>query len=123
MSLVLNNWALNLNLKCILKGSLLLNINYHYENTPIQIYRNFHLQKLKIFGKKKTLIFFQISAQNINCGYSLEPPRRGGSDEHPQPMFLSRNKKNNVYPCKHQFYYMYINGGFKGGQNNIGMFS
>ena len=22
---------------------------YHYENTPIQIYRKFHLQKLKIF--------------------------------------------------------------------------
>ena len=23
---------------------------YHYENTPIQIYKNIHLQKLKIFG-------------------------------------------------------------------------
>ena len=22
----------------------------HYENTPIQLYRTFHLQKLKIFG-------------------------------------------------------------------------
>ena len=29
----------------------------HYENTPIQIYRQFHLQKLKIFTQK-TLIFF-----------------------------------------------------------------
>ena len=27
-------------------------------------------------------------------------------------MLLSRNKKNNVYPCKPQFYY--INVGFKG---------
>ena len=27
-------------------------------------------------------------------------------------MFLSRNKKNNVYPCKPQFYY--IKMGFKG---------
>ena len=27
---------------------------------------------------------FQISAQNIDCGYSLEPPRRGGSNEYPQ---------------------------------------
>ena len=35
-------------------------------------------------------------------------------------MFLSRNKKNNVYPCKPQFYCM--KGGFKGGQNYIGMF-
>ena len=27
-------------------------------------------------------------------------------------MFLSRNKKNNVYPCKPQFYYIKV--GFKG---------
>ena len=27
---------------------------------------------------------FHISAQNIDCGYSLEPPRRGGSNEYPQ---------------------------------------
>ena len=35
----------------------------------------------------KILIFFHISAQNIDCGYSLEPPRRGGSYEYPQSMF------------------------------------
>ena len=39
-------------------------------------------------------IIFLISAQNIDCGYSLEPPRWGGSNEYPQSMFLSRNKKN-----------------------------
>ena len=44
-----------------------------------------------------------ISAQNIDCGYSLEPPRRGSSNEYPQSMFLRRNKKNNVYPCKPQW--------------------
>ena len=51
--------------------------NIHYENTPIQI------RILKIsppkpgsFQIKKTLIFFHISAQNIDCGYSSEPPRR-----------------------------------------------
>ena len=60
----------------------------------------------------KFLIFLYISAQNIDCGYSLEPPRRGGSNEYPQSMFLSRNKKNNVYPCKPQFYYIKV--GFKG---------
>ena len=48
---------------------------------------------------------FHISAQNTDCGYSLEPPRRGGSNEYPQSMFLSRNNKNKVYPCKPQFYY------------------
>ena len=74
----------------------------HYENTPIQIYRNFHLQKLKIFRYKKIDIF-HMSAQNIDCGYSLEPPRRGGSNEYPQSMFLSRDKKiiyNPINPRK-----------------------
>ena len=55
---------------------------------------------------------FHISAQNINCGYSLEPPRRGGSNEYPQSMFSSKTKKNNVYHCKPHFYYIKV--GFKG---------
>ena len=38
--------------------------------------------KMKIFSQK-ILIFFHISAQNIDCGHSLEPPRRGGSNEYP----------------------------------------
>ena len=53
-----------------------------------------------------------ISAQNIGCGYSLEPPRQGGSNEYPQSMFLSRNKKINGYLCKPQFYCIKV--GFKG---------
>ena len=63
------------------------------------------------FSEKNSDIFY-ISAQNIDCGYSLEPPRRGGSNEYPQSMFLSRNNKNNVYPCKPQFFYIKV--GFKG---------
>ena len=55
---------------------------------------------------------FHNSAQNIDCGYSLEPPRCGGSNVYPQSMFLSRNKKINVYPCKPQFYGIKV--GFKG---------
>ena len=55
---------------------------------------------------------FHISAQNIYCEYSLEPPRRGVSNEYPQSMSLSRDKENNVYPCKPQFYYIKV--GFKG---------
>ena len=55
---------------------------------------------------------FHISAQNIDCGYSLELPWRGSSNEYPQSMFLSSNKKNNVYPCKPQFYYIKV--GFNG---------
>ena len=30
---------------------------------------------------------FHISAQNIHCGYSLELPRRGGSNKYPQSIF------------------------------------
>ena len=56
--------------------------------------------------------YLHISAQNIDCGYSFEPPRRGGSNGYTQSMFLSRNKKNNVYPCKPQFYNIKV--GFKG---------
>ena len=57
----------------------------HYENTPIQIYRKVHLQKQKHIRYKNSYNF-QISAQNIDYGYSLEPPRRGGSNEYPQSM-------------------------------------
>ena len=48
--------------------------------------------------------YFHISAQNVHCGYSLEPPWRGGPNEYPQSMFLNRNTKNNVYPCKPVYY-------------------
>ena len=76
----------------------------------IQIYRKFHLQKQNF--QIKSYDIFHITAQNLDCGYSLEPPRRGGSNEYPQSMFLSRNKKNNVFPCKPQFYYIKV--GFHG---------
>ena len=68
---------------------------------------NFTTKKAR-FPDKKNSDSFHISAQNIECGYSLEPPRRCGSNENPQSIFLSRNKKNNVYPCKPQFYYIKV---------------
>ena len=49
--------------------------------------------KLKIFD-----IFLNF-AQNLDCGYTLEPPRRGGSNEYPQSMFWSKNKKNRYTPA------------------------
>ena len=61
------------------------------------------------FSEKKQIDIVHISAQSIDCWYSFEPPRRGGSNEYPQSMFLS---KNTVYPCKPQFYYIKV--GFKG---------
>ena len=41
--------------------------------------------------------FFLNFAQNIDCGYTLEPPRRGGSNEY-LFMFWSKNKKNRYTP-------------------------
>ena len=43
-----------------------------------------YIVKLEFTG---VYIIFLISAKKINCGYSLEPPRRGGSNEYPQSMF------------------------------------
>ena len=45
---------------------------------------------MKTFWWKKSDIFHN-STQNIDC-------------EYPQPMFLSKTKKNNVYPKKPLFY-------------------
>ena len=83
----------------------------YYENTPIQIHWEFYHQKNENFQIKKSDIF-HVFAQNIDCLYSLEPPRRGGSNEYPQSTFRAKNKKINVYPCKPQFYYIKV--GFKG---------
>ena len=44
-----------------------------------------HIYILKL-GFTGVYIIFLISTQNIDCGYSLEPPRWGGSNEYPQSM-------------------------------------
>ena len=36
---------------------------------------------------------FHISAQNIDCGYWLEPPRRGGSNEYHNLCFSAEIRK------------------------------
>ena len=41
--------------------------------------------KMTIFSRN---LIFHIFAQNIDCGYSLEPPQLGGSNEYPQSLFL-----------------------------------
>ena len=47
----------------------------HYENTPIQYTAIFHGCKNVHFQMKFFKIFFLIFAQNIDCGYTLEPPQ------------------------------------------------
>ena len=53
---------------------------------------NFTSRNIKI-SDKKNLIFFIFLLKNIDCGYSLEPPRRGGSNEYPQSMFRAEIRK------------------------------
>ena len=102
-------------------GNGVVNLQYAYSLSSWQIHitktslfkyiENFTTTKWNFLDKHSNF-FFQISAQNIDCGYPLEPPRWGGSNEYPQSMFLSRNKKIYVYPCKLQFFYIKV--GLKG---------
>ena len=42
-------------------------------------------------------LFFLFLFQNIDCGYSLEPPRRGGSNVYPQSMFCAKIRKISIF--------------------------
>ena len=74
----------------------------HYENLPMQFTEKFFGCKNEDFQWTNFNIFL-IFAQNIDCGYTLEPPRRGGSNEYPQSMFWSKNKKNRFTPAYPSF--------------------
>ena len=54
--------------------SLFLFLLEHYENTPMQYTAIFHGCKNVHFQMKNCDIFL-IFAQNIDCGYTLEPPQ------------------------------------------------
>ena len=69
----------------------------HYENMPMQYTEIFSPVKIENFHGNIFDIFL-IFAQNIDCGYTLEPPRRGGSNEYLQSMFWSKIKKNRYIP-------------------------
>ena len=47
-------------------------------------------------------------AENIDCGYSLEPPRRGSSNEYPQNYVFSRNMKNTKSFSSENFQYLEV---------------
>ena len=57
------------------------------DNMPVQyipLKPHFYIAKMGVAG---VYLFFLVLIQNIHCGYSLEPPRRGGSNVYPQSMF------------------------------------
>ena len=69
---------------------------------PIQIYwKNSH-QNNESFQINISDIF-HISAQNIDCGYSLEPPRRGGSNEYHNLCFWAEIRKIMYTPVNPSF--------------------
>ena len=82
-------------------------IPHHYENMAMQYTVIFKIVKNEKF-QWKIFDIFLIFAQNIDCGYTLEPPtleppRRGGSNKYPQSMFWSKNKKNRYTPANPSF--------------------
>ena len=57
----------------------------------------FYIVKLGFTG---VYIIFLISAQNIDCGYLLELPLWGGSNEYPQSMFWAKIRKYQFFIWK-----------------------
>ena len=62
---------------------------------------NFTTKKWKFSVKNSDI--FHISAQHIDRGYSLEPPRRGVSNKYPQSMFFSNIRKIMYTPVNPSF--------------------
>ena len=68
--------------RCATHSRIIITKTYLYNFDPLK--PHFYIVKLGFTG---VYIIFLISVQNIDCGYSLEPPRRGGSNEYPKSMF------------------------------------
>ena len=73
----------------------------HYDNLPMQYTEIFLALKLENF-QLKNFDSFLIFSQNIDCGHTLEPPRRGGSNEYPHYV-LEQNKKKMFTPAYPSF--------------------
>ena len=67
---------------CILANLNAITKTRLYNFDPLK--PHFYIVKLGFTG---VYIIFLFLLKNINCGYSLEPPRRGSSNEYPQSMF------------------------------------
>ena len=72
----------------VISFGLHITITCLYNFDPLK--SHFYIVKLGFTG---VYIIYLISAQKIDCRYSLEPPRRGGSNECPQSMFRAEMGK------------------------------
>ena len=78
--------------KCmyIVLQQILISLNAEFSITKTCLYnfdplkRHFYTVKLGFTG---VYIIFLFLLKNRDCGYSLEPLRRGGSNEYPQSLF------------------------------------
>ena len=66
------------------------NIRKTYPCDGYPLIPHFYIAKLGYAG---VYLFFLFLLQNIDCVYSLEPPRRGGSKVYPQSMFWAKIRK------------------------------
>ena len=97
-----------------------LEVPPHYENMPMQYTKIFIGVKNENFQQKKFDIFL-IFAQNIDCGYTLEPPRRGGSNEYPQSTYFGAKIRKIGIPLRTPV--LLYKGGVQGGIYITDMFS
>ena len=81
---------------------LLMNTHTFRKDTYSNILKILPPKKIWKFSDKNSVIF-HISAQNIGCGYSLELPHWGNSNEYPQSMFWAEIRKIMYTPVNPSF--------------------
>ena len=83
-------WMYSITKKCLY---------YFYPLKP-----HFYIVKLGFTGYT---LFFLFLLKNIDCRYSLEPPRRGGSNEYPHSMFWAEIWKYVIF-LSENFYFLMV---------------
>ena len=94
---VIGVWVIEILLNWILKwrklsGQIHITKTRLYNFDPLELH--FYIVKLGFTG---VCIIFLTSAQNIDYGYSLEPPHRSSSNEYPQSMIWAEIWKISVF--------------------------
>ena len=91
---IIVNWNRVDNIECRIRLLFLCGSNVFTTKTCLYNFDptkpHFYIVKLGFTG---VYIIFVLSAQNLDCGYTLEPPRQGGSNEYPQSMFWAETWK------------------------------
>ena len=93
---------------------------YLYKFDPLQ--PHFYIVKLGFTGVH---IIFLILLNNIDCGDSLEPPRRGSSNEYPQSMFwadiwkISGFLSENFWVFGDEIFYIFEKACFRNGTHYV----